>query len=75
MDINSLVESAYCETEYENGGKHCCYEFSKEELSKYTALIVEKCAEIIEATPCFTSTDYHFVIDQLYEEFGLTESS
>lgn len=44
--IKELVKEHYCRTEYDNGSVHECYEFSPDELEKFTEMIIGECATI-----------------------------
>lgn len=43
-----LIKDNYSRVEFDNGNVHECYEFSEEEIEKYTFQIIEKCAKICD---------------------------
>ena len=47
MTIQELINSTYCSYEYENGTKHECYEFSREELKQLFSLLAEECQDVV----------------------------
>ncbi len=45
--ILDLAIDHFCKTEYDGGLTHECYEFSEEELIKFSNAIVMSCASIV----------------------------
>ena len=48
--IKELAKDHFCQTEFDNGHVHECYEFSESELEKFAELIINDCIDLVKPT-------------------------